>query len=98
LVEAKWRRDRPTEQEIGGFKTKVDTKFESTRGLFLSIPGFQQEVIDAFSGHGSNIILLDGSHLVLILEGRIDLRDLLEAVVSRAAQEGLVYTSASVLA
>ena len=35
LVEAKWRADLPTEQEIAGFKRKVDTKLESTRGIFF---------------------------------------------------------------
>jgi hypothetical protein len=40
LVEAKWRKDFPSEQEIGGFKHKVDGVLESTRGLFVSVQGF----------------------------------------------------------
>jgi hypothetical protein len=92
LVEAKWRKDRPTEQEIGGFKQKVDSKLESTRGLFVSVQGFRSEVITQFSGHGANIILMDGSHLVQILEGRIHLRDGLQEMISKAAQEGIAYT------
>ena len=91
LVEAKWRKERPTEQEIGGFKHKVDGKLESTRGIFISVPGFRPEVIDRFNGCGSNIILLDGAHLTHILEGRIDLRDLLTSAIEKAAQEGVVY-------
>jgi restriction endonuclease Mrr len=91
LVEAKWRKERPTEQEIGGFKHKVDGKLESTRGIFISIPGFRPEVIDQFNGCGSNIILLDGTHLIHVLEGRIDLRDLLNSAIEKAAQEGTVY-------
>jgi hypothetical protein len=92
LVESKWRKDMPTEQEIGGFKQKVDTKLESTRGIFISIHGFRTEVINQFSGRGTNIILMDGSHLIHVLEGRSDLRDLLKAIVEKAAQEGAVYT------
>jgi len=91
LVEAKWRKDMPTEQEIGGFKQKVDTKLESTRGVFISIPGFRQEVISQFSGRGTNIILMDGSHLIQILEGRYDLRDVLRILIEKAAQECLAY-------
>jgi len=91
LVEAKWRKDRPTEQEIGGFKHKVDGKLESTRGFFISIPGFRPEVIDRFNGCGSNIILLEGAHLTQVLEGRIDLRDLLAFAIEKAAQEGVAY-------
>ena len=95
LVEAKWRKDMPTELEIGGFKRKVDTKIESTRGLFVSMPGYRPEVISQFNGQGANIILIDGSHFVHILEGRYDLRDMLRTIISKAAQEGLVYTPAS---
>lgn len=92
LVEAKWRQDMPTEGEIGSFKQKVDTKLESTRGIFLSIPGYRLEVINQFSKRGGNIILMDGTHLIEILEGRRDLKDMLGAVIELAAQEGRAYT------
>ncbi|MBW1741747.1 MAG: restriction endonuclease [Deltaproteobacteria bacterium] len=97
LVEVKWRQDMPTEQEIGGFKQKVDTKLESTRGVFISIPGFRQEVIDQFSKRGGNIILMDGSHLVEVLEGRFDLGDLVRAIIESAAQKGIAYAPVSKL-
>lgn len=92
LVEAKWRKDMPTESEIGGFKQKVDTKIESTRGFFVSVHGFRSEVASQFNGRGANIILIDGSHVIQILEGRRDLRDMLRTIISKAAQEGLAYT------
>lgn len=97
LVEAKWRKDMPTESEIGGFKQKVDTKIESTRGLFVSVQGYRPEVAAQFNGRGANIILIDGYHLVQILEGRHDLRDLFRTIISKAAQEGLAYTPISAL-
>lgn len=97
LVEAKWRQDTPTEGEIGSFKQKVDTKLESTRGIFISIPGYRNTVIEQFSKRGGNIILMDGSHLIEILEGRHDLKDMLKAIIERAAQEGRAYTSVSKL-
>lgn len=93
LVEAKWRRDRPTEQEIAGFKHKVDGKLESTRGLFVSVQGYRPEVVEQFNGRGSNIILIDGSHLVHVLEGRIDLREMLTFIINKAAQEGVVFST-----
>ncbi len=93
LVEAKWRQDRPTESEIGGFKQKVDTKLQSTRGIFVSINGYRLEVMDQFSFRGGNIILIDGSHLIQILEGRQDLKVMLRKIISKAAQEGLAYTT-----
>jgi hypothetical protein len=93
LVEAKWRKELPTEQEIAGFKHKVDGKLESTRGLFVSVQGFRAEVIEQFNGRGANIILIDGTHLIHVLEGRMDLREMLKLVIDKAAQEGVVYST-----
>ena len=90
LVEAKWRADLPTEQEIAGFKRKVDTKLESTRGIFFSINGFRQEVVEAFQG-GGNIIFFSGEDLVFILEGMISLDEVLRIKIEKAAQEGIPY-------
>lgn len=92
LVEARWRAEPPSESDLGAFKTKVDKKIESTRGVFLSVVGFRQEVVLEFTrGVSSNIILFDGCDLSLILEGHISLIDALELKVQKAAQEGLIY-------
>ena len=92
LVEAKWRNEMPTEQEIGAFQRKVETKLESTRGIFVSILGYRQQVIDQFNGRGANIILIDGQHLTHVLEGRRALGDVLRLLIDAAAQRGIVYT------
>ncbi|MCK4784900.1 MAG: hypothetical protein KAV87_14200 [Desulfobacteraceae bacterium] len=81
----------PTEQEIGGFKQKVDNVLQSTRGLFVSIPGFRAEVVQQFDGRGANIILMDGRDLTFILEGRIDLHDALQYKIERASRDGKVF-------
>lgn len=91
LVEARWRAERPTAQEIGGFKTKVDRKLESTRGLFVSIQGFKAEVVTAFEGRGCNIIFFNGEDLAYVLEGSVDLREGLKFKVEKAAQEGRCF-------
>jgi len=93
LIEAKWRQDQPTEQELGAFKHKVEGKLESTRGLYLSIAGFREQVIKQFDGRGTSLILMDGRDLTHILEGRIDLRDGLKKKIEKAAQQGLVFAS-----
>jgi hypothetical protein len=97
LVEAKWRADQPNENEIGGFERKVITKLESTRGIFVSINGIRDEVIQQFNGKGSNIIFLSGEDLIHILEGRIDLREALRKKIDKAAQEGQVFTQISTM-
>ncbi len=91
LVEARWRKGYATESDIAGFKQKVDSKLESTRGLFVSIMGFRPEVVDMYSKRGLNVIFMDGPDLIFILEGRMDLREALHLKVEKAAQEGRVF-------
>ncbi|TRZ37011.1 restriction endonuclease [Niallia circulans] len=88
LVEAKWRKEIPNVAEIAGFKYKLETKIDSTRGLFVSINGFREEVIKEFSGKGTKIIFMDGHELMLILEGRITLKDGLRYKIEKAVQLG----------
>lgn len=95
LVEAKWRKDLPNSAEISGFKHKVDSKLLSTRGLFVSINGFREEVVYEFSGKNSNIIFMDGYDLTMILEGRIKLQDALRMKIEKAAQIGQTFFSLS---
>lgn len=92
LVEAKWRDKQPAESELAALKRKVEKKLESTRGLFVSMAGFRVEVIYEFTrGESSNIILMDGQDLILILEGQVSLVDALELKIQKAAQEGVIY-------
>ncbi len=92
LVEARWRASPPIEADLAAFKAKVDKKITSTRGLFISIIGFRTEVVLEFTrGITSNIILMDGVDLMLILEGRISLIDALDLKTQKAAQEGIIY-------
>lgn len=92
LVEVKWKKDLPNEQEIGGFERKITTKLESTRGIIISINGFREDVIKQFEGRGAKILFFSGEDLIHILEGRIDLREALQFKIKKAAQEGKVYT------
>jgi hypothetical protein len=91
-VEARWRKEPPTEGDIGAFKAKVDKKLASTCGLFVSHVGFRPEVVMEFTrGTTANIILMDGSDIALIVEGHVSLVDALDLKVQKAAQEGIIY-------
>ena len=92
LVEARWRKDPPTEADLAALKTKVDKKITSTRGLFVSIAGFRSETVAEFTrGISSNIILMDGQDMSLILEGRVSLVDALAMKIDKASQEGKIF-------
>ncbi len=57
-------------------------------GLFLSMSGFSPEALQRLHGPPLSFILMDGSDLVAVLEGRIDLTSLLIAKRRHASQTG----------
>jgi hypothetical protein len=92
LVEARWRSQMPNEADLAVLRTKVDKKLSSTRGMFVSIIGFRPEVVHEFTrGVSSNIVLMDGQDLTLILEGHVSLVDALDLKIQKAAQEGIIF-------
>lgn len=91
LVEARWRKEQPSLEDLLAFKGKVDRKIESTRGFFVSVQGFRADTIQRLREAGpANLILLDGYDLTLILEGRVSLIDGLQAKIDKASQEGIL--------
>ena len=91
LLEAKWEQDPIGARELRYFKEQVESKLDNTLGLFISINGFTNEGIEAFQRSRPNIFLMDGEDLSAVLEGFIDLRELLHRKQRHAAQTGEVY-------
>lgn len=68
----------------------MDTKLESTRGIFIAVQGIRPEVVAQSQGRGCNVIFWDGADLVHVLEG-VDLRDAMRFKIEKAAQEGRAF-------
>lgn len=59
--------------------------------FFVSVPGYRAEAVVEFTrGISSNIVLMDGQDLALILEGHVSLTDALDLKIQKAAQEGII--------
>jgi hypothetical protein len=73
-------------------RAKVDGKMDSTRGVFISMPGYDEEVLEhvvrAARGSRNNVILFNGQDMALLFEGAFGLEDSLRAKVDAAEQEG----------
>lgn len=95
LFEGKWQADQVDSSDLDGFSAKVSRKLDNTLGLFLSINGFSQDGITAHSKGKLLIILMDGADLMAVLEGRIDLVQLLLRKRRTAAQTGNIYLKAT---
>jgi hypothetical protein len=78
LLEAKWHKKPCDLNDLRDLDGAVGSSLDNTLGLFVSINGFSEESITEYlRGHRPRLICMDGSHLMTVLEGRIDLSDLL---------------------
>lgn len=91
LLEAKWQKDPVAAKDLDGMAGKLSRKLENTLGLFLSINGFSEDAVRAHSSGRRLVILMDGSDLMAVLEGRIDLVHLLLRKRRKAAETGNIY-------
>ena len=95
LLEAKWVKNPLGSSEIGSFAQKVERKLNNTLGLFVSLNGFTGEGLQAIRGSRPCTILMDGQDLAIVLQGFLDLRELLKRKIRYAAQTGNPFFRAS---
>lgn len=92
IVEAKWQQEPPGFGDMAAFKAKVDGKLDSTRGMFVSMAGYDDNTLDHLfkvaRNSRNNLVLMDAFDLITIFEGRLALTDALEAKITAAEQEG----------
>jgi len=95
LLEAKWQAPPVDLADLRNFAGKITARLDNTLGLFIAVNGFSKAALDASHGDRPRIIGADGSDLSAVLEGRIDLRDLLKAKRRYAAHTGKVLLGAT---
>lgn len=91
LLEAKWQQDLVSASDLDSLAGKLSRKLENTLGLFLSINGYSEDSVKAHSSGRRLLILMDGSDLMAVLEGRIDLVQLLLRKRRKASETGNIY-------
>lgn len=97
LFEAKWTNKQVQAKDLDSLAAKLSRKLDNTLGLFLSINGYSDEAVKAHSSGRRLLLLMDGSDLMAVLEGRIDLKELLLRKRRYAAQTGNIYLKVSEL-
>lgn len=88
LLEAKWQKDSVGLADLDAFRGKIERKLENTLGLYLSVNGFAELAVNAHSSARPVMILMEGSDFMAVLEGRVDLIQLLLRKRRHAAQTG----------
>ena len=91
LLEAKWQKVPVAAKDLDSLAGKLSRKLENTLGLFLSIDGYSEDAVKTHSSGRRLVILMDGSDLMAVLEGRVDLVQLLLRKRRHAAETGNIY-------
>ena len=88
LIEVKWTSELTKQQDLSVFDGKIRGKAQSTRGLFLSANGFDDNAVNKFSGDAPRIILMNGEDLAMILSGQVLFADAMKAKVDAIVRYG----------
>lgn len=91
LFEGKWQQEPVGAADLDVLAGKLARKLDNTLGLFVSVNGFSEDGIKAHSSGRRMMLLMDGSDLMAVLEGRIDLIQLLLRKRREASQTGNIY-------
>ncbi len=89
LLEAKWKQ-QVNRTDLASFTFKVEGKLRITIGLLITVNGLTTEAI---SSDFKSIIIMDGSDLVAILDGRVSLPDLLYKKRRKASETGNIFVT-----
>jgi hypothetical protein len=96
LLEAKWQKAPANLEALRDLDGAVGSNLDNTLGLFISIHGYTGEALDRYrQGNRPRIVCMDGADLMAVLEGQIDLNDLLRRKKAIAAQRGEVFAPVS---
>lgn len=88
LIESKWEDGLIKQKDLSIFDGKIKGKLQSTRGLFLSANGFDENAINKFSGDSPRIILMTGEDLAMVLNSRVLFHDAMKAKVEAIVRYG----------
>ncbi|AMK71030.1 MULTISPECIES: restriction endonuclease [Bacillus] len=94
LLEGKWNDAATASIDMYHFAHKVEGKMYG-RGLFISVNGFSIDSVKSLvSGKSIKTILIDGTDLMYVTEGRITFCDLLDNKIKAAQTAGYIYFDA----
>lgn len=91
ITEAKWQEASVSTEALYKFAVKADGKMYG-RGVFISVNAYSRDGLPALvTGKHIKTILIDGEDLILVLEGRLALSEMLDAKIRSAQLRGEVY-------
>jgi hypothetical protein len=93
LIELKFTSAQADAPDIDTFHKKVSSKADNTMGVMISVSGFSSIAMREASGPKTPLLLLDHSHLYMLLGGTITFEGLVCRVRRHSSQTGHAYLS-----
>lgn len=94
LAELKFTTSPADPVAIGDFFKKVTDKADNTMGIIVSISGYTEIAKKDASSAKTPLLLLDHSHLYLVLSGIMGMSDVIDRIRRHASQTGEAYLAA----
>ena len=89
LLEAKWLKDPASASSLYAFKGKVDGKFHTTSGIYLSMKGYSNDAVNALRyGKSINVLLFTDDDLDYIIEKDVPFETVLKFKLRQAGDSG----------
>jgi len=95
LAELKFTTSQADVTDIDTFFKKVTSKADNTMGIMVSISGYSPVAKKEASGAKTPILLLDHSHIYMVLGGIMGLADVIDRIRRHASQTGEAYLAAN---
>lgn len=95
LGELKFTREQADAPDIDTFLTKVNDKADNTMGIMVSMSGYSSTAILQASGRKTPVILMDYSHIYLVLGGTWTLEEVISRLRRHASQTGNAFLPAA---
>ncbi len=97
LVELKFTDDQTGAPDIDTLVAKVNSKADNTMGIFISMAGYSSVAVAEASKPRTTLLLLDASHLFLVLQGLWELPELISRLRQHSSQTSEAYLAAAQL-
>ena len=97
LVELKFTNGPTDAGDIDSFMSKVTSKADNTMGLFVTMSGYTQVAISEASKPRTPLLLLDSSHIFMVLQGLWELPELIGRLRQHASQTSEAYLLGSAI-
>jgi hypothetical protein len=94
LTELKFTKEQAGAPDIDTFLAKVTDKADNTMGIMVSMSGYTKTAIQQASGRKTPLILMDYSHIYLILGGSWSLDEVISRLRRHASQTANAFLSA----